>query len=251
MRYFSSFYLYAKLFQKSSFFYKKFSEEDYIYIYHFNESLKIKETCSQFNFSLYNNYLTSNNIDCFSRKNLLFYFKKDTQYSINEEINYPYCICLPLYCIKNLNKNFDPKNIEFVENITLPEKCENNLQYYQKKAHEENINKNIEIDISKDKLRAGDNLIDELEDQFIKLSFQILNSLKGFSFIIFSIIDNKSVKEILTIFINNLSKIKTIFIILIIISICFLYTSLFVLIIINLYKISKSIYEFKIKLKHF
>ena len=138
LKYFSSFYLYAKLFQKSTF-EKKYSQEKNINIYIFNDKWQIKNVCNKFNFNSYKNYLKENDINCWNTKNLLYYSMDKVNNSHNN--NLPYCICLPLYCIKNNNKDFDPMNIEFVEEITLPEKCQNNLKYYENQILEKNLEK--------------------------------------------------------------------------------------------------------------
>ena len=74
MRYFSSFYLYVKLFQKSSFT-NEYMDTDHIDYYIFNNSEQIKEICSKFNFKLYLESFKDSDIDCFDEKNLLYYSK--------------------------------------------------------------------------------------------------------------------------------------------------------------------------------
>ena len=40
--------------------------------------------------------------------------------------------CLPFYCLKNNNKEADFQNInEFVEELVLPEQCQNDLKFYE------------------------------------------------------------------------------------------------------------------------
>ena len=50
--------------------------------------------------------------------------------SLVEYISKPYCICLPLYCIKNNNKDIDLDKIEFADYICLPSKCQTNYKRY-------------------------------------------------------------------------------------------------------------------------
>ena len=78
---------------------------DNIYYYIFNSTKQIKEICSEFDFSLYTNSLEENNIDCFNEKNLLYYSKENIDTSFSEGLTLPECVCLPLYCIKNLDNN--------------------------------------------------------------------------------------------------------------------------------------------------
>ena len=250
IRYFSPFYLYSKLVQRSSFI-KNYSEDAYIYTYYFNESWHIKDICSKYNFSLYKNYLTLNNIECLNKKNLLYYYKNKTYNSVGEDVSLPYCICLPLYCIKDLESNYENNNFEIVDEITLPEKCQNNLQFYENDINEQNLKKEVLIDSSKLKIRDGKNLNEQLENQFIKFIYVKLNLLGGLSFILISIVDNTSLKSILTNLINNLNKMKLVFIFVISSGLSILIIGIYVLILINIYKISKSITEFKEKIKEF
>ena len=61
IRYFSTFYLYAKLFE-TSFYSKYFAYVDNINYYIFNSSKQIKNICSGFDFNSYINTLDENNI---------------------------------------------------------------------------------------------------------------------------------------------------------------------------------------------
>ena len=250
IRYFSPFYLYSKLVQKSSFL-KNYSDDAYIYTYYFNESWHINDICSKYNFSLYKNYLTLNKIDCLNKKNLKYYYKNNTYNSAGEDISLPSCISLPLYCIKDLKVNFEKNIFEIVDEITLPEKCQNNLHFYENNVDEQNLKEDFLIDTSKLKLRGGENLNEQLENQFIKFTYVKFNLLGGLSFILISIVDNTSLKNILTKLLNNINKIKIIFIFVISAGLSFFIIGLYILIIINIYKISKSITEFKEKLKDF
>ena len=119
LRYFSIFYLYALLFK--NFEYEEIKEQ-YKEIttlkFEKNESI-LHKICSVFNFPLYINYLIKNNIDCWDTQNLLYYIDETFEIrfaediSLGEYISTPYCICLPLYCLKNPKKdyNFEKMNI--------------------------------------------------------------------------------------------------------------------------------------------
>ena len=246
IRYFTPFYLYTKLFQKIPYI-KNYSKEENIYKYYFNDSWHIKNICNKFNFSVYKSNLNAHDINCFDKKNLLYYYKEKETSSVVEEISLPYCICLPLYCIKNLKSNFDSNNIEYVDDITLPEKCQNNLKFYQNEITEQNKSNN-EIDTSKLRLIMGEKLNKQLENQFIKFTYEKFELLGGLSFIIISIIDNASLKIILSNLINNLNKVRTIFIFYIGIGIFFMAVWISIYVLINIYQISKSIYAYKEKL---
>ena len=250
IRYFSPFYLYNKLFQKTSFT-KNYSESEYINIYYFNDTWQIKDICSKFNFSLYKTYLTSNNINCLDKKNLLYYYNNKSENTIAEDVTIPYCICLPLYCIKDVETNFINDKFEFVESITLPEKCHNNLKFYQNQIIEENLKKERKdkgIDSSDVKLRKGENLNDQLEDEFIKFSYNKFDLIGGLNFIFISIVDNSSLKIILFNLIKEIEMIRTYFIAIITTGINILIICTYIILMIKIYKISNIIYEYKKKL---
>ena len=251
IRYFSPFFLYTKLSQRSLSVNKTFSEGQNLYIYFFNESWHIKDICSEYNFTLYKMYLNNYKIDCFNKKNLLYYTKEYAQNLNEEESTLPYCICLPLYCIKNLNKNFDPDNIEYANEITLPEKCQNNLKYYENNIREKNLVKSIEVDTSNIILKKGQNLNELLEDQFIKFSYVKFKLLGGLSFMIISIVDNTSLKMILTNLLYKFRRIRIYFIGIMSIGLFLLIIGIYTMIITYIVRVSKSIYEYKKKLNNF
>ena len=250
IRYFSSFYLYAKLFE-TSFYTKEFMYVDNIYYYIFNSTKQIKEICSKFDFSLYTNSLEENNIDCFNEKNLLYYSKENIDTSFSEGLTLPECVCLPLYCIKNLKNGIDFENIEFVDEILLPEKCQNNLLYYQN-SFSENYTANVDKDkLDKIYLRYGESLKDQVENQFIKFSHEKKELNGGLNYIMFSIIDNDSMKSIIINFVKDLNYISNVFLLIIIFGIILVFVVIFIRIIIYIHSISNIIHDFINKMYSF
>ena len=243
IRYFSVFYLFSKLFQKSSFT-KINSHIQNIKLYMFNEKNKINETCSKFDFRLYKNYLSENDINCWDRDNLLYYsYTNETDQGPSSDIiSFPNCICLPLYCIKNNRQSFDPNNIQFVEELILPEKCINKLFFY--KNEDENSLNGLNYLFS-------NNLQNYLEDEYMKFStkkYGIYNKLK---FMIISIVDNISLKKILIYFNKEMNKFNISFIVFSSIIIHGLYIFSFILICVSNHRISNIIYEYKKKMIQF
>ena len=249
IRYFSPFYLYAKLFQRISYI-KNYSEKEYLYTYSFNDTKKIKGICEKYNFSLYRNHLTSNNINCLDKNNLYYYTNDSSNDTNTNEVNLPFCICLPLYCIKNLEQNYNNNIIEYADNITLPEKCQNNLQFYDNQIEESNIKKEKVIDISNINLKLG-NSENQLEDQLIKFSYHKFDLIGGLNVLLISIVDNKSLRIILTGFFDEMKKIRFYFLVIVIVGISLLFIGAYILVLINLYKISKIIYQYKKKLNNY
>jgi len=246
IRYFSSLNLYTKLFQLSSYV-TNYSDEKHIYIYTFKEKWHINNVCSKFDFKIYINFLKENKINCWDEKNYNLY-SYSGNYSHSTGINIPYCICLPLYCLKNNNKNIDLNNIEFVDTISLPEKCENKLKYYENQILEENIHKaDQEKQSINNLLKYRPELNGQIEDEYIKFRFRRFTLIKGLSFIFISIIDNLSYKIILYSLFNYIYMMEISFILIIFIGFTLLYAFAYILILINLKRLSNGVYEFKEK----
>ena len=250
IRYFSSFYLYAKLFETSSYT-QEYMEVDNINYYIFNSSMHVHDVCSKFDFSIYIKSLEENNFDCFNEKNLLYYSKENMETFFSEGLTLPECICLPLYCIKNLKKDFDIENIEFVDEILLPEKCQNNLLFYQNSFSSNNEEKVDKDDLDKIYLRLGESLKDQLENQFIKFTHEKKELNGGLNYIMFSIIDNDSMKSIIAEFVKELNDISNIFLNIIIAGIILIFILIFIRLLFFIHSISNIIYDFTNKIYSF
>ena len=247
LRYFSSFYLFIKLFLYSNFT-EEYMETDHNYYYIFNNSEEIHKICSNFDFSLYMDSLNSNEIDCFDDKNLLYYSRENIKSFFSEGLTLPYCICLPLYCIKNLEKDFDLENPEFVDEIILPEKCQNNLLFFDNPSEEEDSNKK---DLNEIKLNMGESLSEQLENQFIKFTNEKKDLNGGLNFVQISIIENDSMKIILVEFIEKLNKIYNKFNIIVILGTILIFVLISLLLIYYIYSIEKVITDYKEKAYNF
>jgi hypothetical protein len=246
LRYFSSFYLYTKLFETSNFS-VEFYEVDQINYYIFNDSKQINNVCSKFDFNLYLSILDSNDIDCFDNKNLLYYSKDNLKSFFSKGLPLPYCICLPLYCIKNLEKDFGFLKPEFVNEIILPEKCQNKLLYYNNNLDEFGINKENKINLSNTSLRMWETLDEQLETQFIKFSFEKKNLVKELDLVFISIIDNEEMKTILYNFVENLNVISKNFLYIIIFGSLLMFGLISILIILYIYSVANAINDYKEK----
>jgi len=147
LRYFSSLYLYSSLYRVLEYNKTKEETKPLTEILFFNKNNVIQNTCKLINFTSYINYLKQEKIDCFDDNNLLYYSERDTQEDIFY-FNYntmPFCICLPLYCLKNLDINHIPDKIEYIEEMILPDKCQNNYKTYLNGINELYKNKSDEV----------------------------------------------------------------------------------------------------------
>ena len=122
---------------------------------------------------------------------------------------YPYCSCLPLYCLKNyedLDENLD--NLEFVDEINLPNKCQNKFMNY------ESLNSYLEED-GNNIMKFINSSLNPIKYDYIKFNYFELNQLPGY--FLFIISEIKTTGEIyIHTYYKLITKIELIIVILII-----------------------------------
>ena len=223
-------------------------------IYFFNKDNILQNICSRINFNSYISYLKFEQIDCFDDNNLLYYSERDTQEDIFH-FNYntmPYCICLPLYCLKNLDNNHVPDKIEYIEEMNLPEKCQNNYKTYLNGINEIFKNQSDEV-ISFLEFNFGlndINIFSENVKESIEKEYYIIKSYKfpqfpDLTFLIFSFVDNTPLKEILCNLITKIDTIKSYYIIIELSGMILGFVIGNIIIIRNIKKISNVIFDFE------
>ena len=186
LKYFVALYLYKSLFQNVKYNKIKKNREE-IFLYNFKEENKVKQICEKINFNSYKDYLKNANIDCWEKRNQIHYnTEKFLSVTMDNDSNtidpiYPYCSCLPLYCLKNyenLDENLD--NLEIAGEINLPNKCQNkfmNYEYPNLDAQYTGYNKILEIlNIS----------LDLINYDYVKIHTLNLNQLPGYFFLMIS-----------------------------------------------------------------
>ena len=241
-------YLYKNLFQNVK--YKKVKKNrEETFLYNFKKGKKIKQICEKINFNSYRNYLSNSGINCWNKRTKKYYNAENFLYTslVNDsniiEPIYPYCNCLPLYCLKNyenLNENLD--KLEFADDINLPNKCQNIL------LKEKSLTSNDEYlddDNINDLIDISSNLINY---DYIKFEYMELNQIPGYFLFIISQI--KSTGEI---YIHTYYKLVTkIEITILIIVILFIASILSIIIIyINMKNYSLIISNFKKKFEFY
>ena len=152
---------------------------------------------------------------------------------------YPYCNCLPLYCLKNykdLDENLN--NLEFSNEINLPNKCQNKFINYKSPISNSSNENFIKLNISSDITNYD----------YIKILYLELNQFPGYFLFIISQIETTGEIYIHTYY-KLITKIEIIILILIvliivsILSIIFIYT--------NIKKYSLIISKFKKKFEFY
>ena len=254
LRYFSSFYLYSLLFRFLDYNTTTEVTKPLTEIFFFNKENILQNICSIINFNSYISYLKEEKINCFDDNNLLYYIDGETKEDIFN-FNYntmPYCICLPLYCLKNLQNKFDINKTEFIENIILPNKCQNDYKTYLNGINELYKNKS-EIKFSflnfsfglNDITFLSENIRDSIEDEYYIFKSFKLSQLPHVTFSIFALVVNVPFKQIVCDFITKLEIIKSIYIIISISGMILAFIIGNIIIIRKVKKISNVIFDFE------
>ena len=184
LKYFCTLYLYKTLFQTAN--YSRITKNrEEIYLYNFNKEETIKTICNLIDFNSYQDYNKETGIDCWEKENNLYYnentFKSVSMRDSNSR--YPYCGCLPLYCLKNFeNINNDFRNIKIASDINLPNKCQNKFTSYQLE-NKVDYNNNF-IKISKELYRMVLPFLKISNTNYIKFNYEPLSQMQEYYFLI-------------------------------------------------------------------
>ena len=258
LRYFSVLYLYALLFKnleynetKNEF--KDLNEINFVDNYNITEKI-----CQEYDFDSYVNYLNDKNIDCWSDQNMLYNSDdnierlSDGSITLNQYISKPYCICLPLYCIKNNRKNMDPKAIKYVDKITLPNQCQNNYNAYLNsviedyKNHSPKYEPTLKINYGLNNIKLfSKNIKNILENEFYIFTTLKLTLFNNLTAMIATIVDNSNVKYLYSTFIININVIKAYIILIFLIGMFIAFLLSIIFLNINVKKISNVINGYK------
>ena len=248
LRILTTLYFYGKLFNEVSFTQKLTENEDLNELYFVSEN-KIKEICDAINFNDYGEYLTTNGINCWNKKNLLYYMKnnKSNEKVLNEYSTVPYCICLPFYCLED-NKQYDfiKKEVSYFEKVTnlqLPDKCQNYLNFYENDYT--NKLKNNQSSTSTLVNMFSSKTISQIEDKIIKFSYLNINYLPEYKIFIMVVIKNQNFKNIFNVVFKEIGFIEIFVIGLALIGSLVIFCLIIVIIFCHLRKISNIISSFK------
>ena len=248
LKFYVALYLYKSLLQNIEYTKVKKNREQ-IFLFNFKKDKKIKQICEKINFNSYRNYLSNSGIDCWNIINKKYYSEENYLYirSYNDSNSidqiYPYCSCLPLYCLKNyedLDEDLD--NLEFVDNINLPNKCQNKFLKYESFTSDTQYTGNVKI---KNSLDISSNMIDYEYMKFITLE---LNQLPGYFLFVISQIKTSGEVYIHTYY-KYLTKMEIRILVLVVLFIASILS--IILICINIKKYSLIISNFKNKFEFY
>jgi hypothetical protein len=156
----------------------------------------------------------------------------------------PYCICLPLYCLKE-----DSNWTVFADNISLPDRCQSFYQYYDNGMNEKS--KDILIKINEKINFFSNKLKDKLEDEYFIYKYMKFSNIPGIYFLVVNFVDNSILKDLLTKLIDEIDFLQLHFDI----GITFYYFLMICvlnhIIIHNIRKLSQVIFEYQKKHEYF
>ena len=250
LTYFSSLYLYTMLFINSNY-NESVNVNTLMTQFNFEDiDNNTQNICEEYDFSEYKKFLETEEINCWNTQNLQY----NSQIKIPETkglysyVYMPYCICLPLYCLKNDNKDFDENNIEFVGNISLPDRCQNYLRYF-----ENNIDEKIKnvIETQETMNFFSKNLKNRLEDEYYFYKYKKFSSIPGVYFLIINFVDNSIQKNLLGSFLDKLTEMQFYSTLAVTISYILLIFGVTYLLITNIKKLSTVIFDYQKKYEYF
>ena len=252
LKYYAALYLYKSLFQKVKYTKLQKTREE-ILLYHFKDEEKVKQICEKIDFDSYRSYLENVNIDCWETRNRIYYNTEKFMYvTMDNDSNtidpvYPYCGCLPLYCLKNFEDlDKDLNNLELADEINLPNKCQNKFMNYESSLSETDTENEYTGDNKI--LELIDNSLDPINFDYIKILPLNLNQLPGYFFLVIS-----QIKTIGEVYIHSYYKLITKIEIIVLVLGVLIITSILSIIIIykNMKKYSLVISKFKKKFEFF
>ena len=167
LKFFVTLYLYKSLFQNVRYA-KVVKDRDEIFLYHFRNE-KVKNICNKI--QIY-----------FDPKNFI-HITMDSDSKTIDPI-YPYCSCLPLYCLKNYEElDEDLEDFEISDKINLPNKCQNKFTSYETHLSNSHYTGNNKI------LRLIDSSVTSINYDYVKFIVLDLNQIHGYFFLMISQIE--------------------------------------------------------------
>ena len=242
LNFYVSLYLYKSLFQNIRYSIIKKDREE-TFLYHFKDKIKVQNICRKINFTLYRTFLQNTEINCWDTINQIYFdeeiYKYITLKNASNSIDpiYPYCSCLPLYCLKNYPElDEELENLEISDKINLPNKCQNKFTSYETKKNNSHYFGDNLI------LQLIDSSLEEIDYNYIKITMFQIKHLYGYFFLTYTKIDTSG-ELYIHIFYKLTTKIEIM--ILILVSLIIVSSISIIIIVNNLKKYSDIISKFK------
>ena len=245
LKYLSTLYLYKTLFQTIKFTKIKRNREE-TYLLNFNDEEKVKQICGEINFDSYNEYISNSDINCLDSQNSIYFDEEYYQQISMANIisKYPYCSCLPLYCLSDFKQindkyKYDPNHL--ASKINLPNKCQIKfISFSNENKTVAPTQTNINITKTINALIASSLKIPNTE--YIRFELEELNQLPGYYLLVLTKIESNT-----EIFEYHFYTSEILFLISILVFFILFITSIIAIIIIyvNLSRYSKIIKDFK------
>ena len=206
LRILSTVYLFGNLFRKSKY---TFSEKNTDLLI-FNDSDKINEVCSKFDFNSYINDIKLLENNCYNMEK----YKYEDAEKITQEIyekdntNIPDCVCLPLFCLDykgNFNdlKSSQIKKIDIVKEMKIPNKCYNIFNYYQSEQNEVKQSKNL---LKNAIIKRYNQKVEYNYVRYKNIQMDLFSSLR---FLAIIIVNNVYIETIINKLFNSMANIET------------------------------------------
>ena len=172
--------------------------------------------------------------------------------SLVDYVSKPYCICLPLYCIKNNNRDIELNKIEYADYISLPSKCQIIFKRYLNsidelyKSHDPEFRDNLTINYGLNNLNSLESNVENIfEDQYYVFIFSSSKKLFGISFFVSFIVNNANLENIYSIFVTNINTMKAFFLLIILIGFFVVFLVVDIIFIINITKVINIILDYQ------
>ncbi len=246
LRYFSSLYLYTLLFINSEY-NQSINDETYQIQINFEEKNNItKNICKEYNYSSYIEYLENEKINCKNIQNLQYYSQRKVPKTkpLYNFMFMPYCICLPLYCLKE-----DSNWTKFSDNISLPDRCQNYYKYYDNGMNKKN--KDILISINERINFFTNKLKEKLEDEYFIYKYMKFSNIPGIYFLVVNFVDNSILNDLLLYLIDEIDMLQFHFNVGITFYYLIIICILNYILIHNIKKLSQVIFEYQKKHEYF
>ena len=118
---------------------------------------------------------------------------------------------MPLFCLKNYGKEIKENNIQYTEQIILPDTCQNHYRAYlnhideEYKDHIPDYDPENKINYKLNDIDIITNINNVLEDEYCIFKQIKINNFNTVSFMIATLVDNIDLKRLVSLFITYIN----------------------------------------------